>query len=39
MLPLTGTTNQQHMREDLEMVQFKLDAPELEQIENIALLR
>ncbi|ASQ46904.1 aldo/keto reductase family protein [Legionella clemsonensis] len=36
ILPLTGTTNQQHMREDLESAQLKLEAFELEQIETIA---
>ena len=37
MLPLTGTTSQQHMREDLAVEQFSLNDDELEQIETIAL--
>ncbi|MCC5014512.1 MULTISPECIES: aldo/keto reductase family protein [unclassified Legionella] len=37
MLPLTGTTDQQHMREDLAIGDFVLSVDELEQIENIAL--
>lgn len=37
MLPLTGTTDQQHMREDLAIGDFALSLDELEQIENIAL--
>ncbi|KTC96179.1 aldo/keto reductase family protein [Legionella feeleii] len=38
MLPLTGTTDQQHMREDLAIGDFTLSVDELEQIENVALL-
>jgi diketogulonate reductase-like aldo/keto reductase len=37
MLPLTGTTSQQHMKEDLEAENFSLSAAEIEQIEMIAL--
>jgi diketogulonate reductase-like aldo/keto reductase len=37
MLPLTGTTSQQHMREDLEAEQLTLSAEEIERIETIAL--
>lgn len=37
MLPLTGTTNQQHMKEDLQVEQFTLTAEELQQIETIGL--
>jgi diketogulonate reductase-like aldo/keto reductase len=37
MLPLTGTTSQQHMREDLESEQLVLTAHEIQQIEMIAL--
>lgn len=35
MLPLTGTTNQQHMREDLESDRFTLSPDELAMIEAI----
>ena len=37
MLPLTGTTSQQHMREDLQAEQFALSREELERIEMIAV--
>jgi diketogulonate reductase-like aldo/keto reductase len=37
MLPLTGTTNQQHMREDLQAEQLTLSPEEVAQIETIAL--
>jgi len=37
MLPLTGTTSQQHMREDLQAEQLALSAEDLERIETIAL--
>jgi diketogulonate reductase-like aldo/keto reductase len=37
MLPLTGTTNPQHMREDLRSDQFTLTQDELQQIETIGL--
>ena len=37
MLPLTGTTSAQHMKEDLSSDQFDLSAEELRQIETIAL--
>ena len=37
MLPLTGTTNASHMKEDLRSDQFDLSAEELQQIEAIAL--
>jgi diketogulonate reductase-like aldo/keto reductase len=37
MLPLTGTTNEQHMREDLQAEQFTLSSEEIEGIERIAL--
>jgi diketogulonate reductase-like aldo/keto reductase len=36
MLPLTGTTSQQHMKEDLEAERLTLSAEELRQIEIIA---
>ncbi len=36
MLPLTGTTNQQHMKEDLQAEQFTLTAEDLQRIETIA---
>ncbi|TKS61646.1 MAG: D-xylose reductase III [Nitrospira sp.] len=37
MLPLTGTTNPQHMKEDLEADQFTLAPEDLQRIENISL--
>ena len=37
MLPLTGTTNQQHMKEDLQAEQFTLSTEEILMIETIAL--
>ena len=37
MLPLTGTTNPEHMRDDLEVVSFQLDDDELHRIERIGL--
>lgn len=36
MLPLTGTTDRQHMRDDLEVFDFQLEPGEVEQIEGIA---
>jgi diketogulonate reductase-like aldo/keto reductase len=35
MMPLTGTTNQQHMLEDLAVYQFELSDEEIESIKNI----
>ncbi len=37
MLPLTGTTNQQHMKEDLQAEHLALSSEEIELIETIAL--
>ncbi len=37
MLPLTGTTNPQHMREDLNCEQFTLSPDDLRLIETIGL--
>jgi diketogulonate reductase-like aldo/keto reductase len=37
MLPLTGTTSEQHMREDLQAEQFTLSPEEIQRIETIAL--
>ena len=37
MLPLTGTTNQQHMKEDLQAGEFTLTDEEVQRIETIAL--
>jgi diketogulonate reductase-like aldo/keto reductase len=37
MLPLTGTTSEQHMKEDLAAAQFSLSAEEIQRIEMIAL--
>jgi diketogulonate reductase-like aldo/keto reductase len=36
MLPLTGTSNAQHMREDLGVFDFRLEPGEIERIENVA---
>lgn len=38
MLPLTGTSNQQHMQEDLDIEVFTLDEAEINQIENLVRL-
>ncbi len=37
ILPLTGTTNPQHMKEDLQVEQFILSPEEIERIETIML--
>ncbi|WP_454064036.1 aldo/keto reductase family protein [Candidatus Nitrospira salsa] len=37
MLPLTGTTNQQHMKEDLDIERFELSTEEVQSIEMIAV--
>jgi diketogulonate reductase-like aldo/keto reductase len=37
MVPLTGTTNPDHMRSDLEVFDFRLDPQEVEQIGRLAL--
>jgi aryl-alcohol dehydrogenase-like predicted oxidoreductase len=37
MLPLTGTTNPQNMKEDLQAEQLTLSTKEIERIETIAL--
>jgi diketogulonate reductase-like aldo/keto reductase len=37
MLPLTGTTSQQHMKEDLQAEQLVLSTEEIQRIETIAL--
>jgi diketogulonate reductase-like aldo/keto reductase len=37
MLPLTGTTSQQHMKEDLQAEQLALSSEEIERLETIAL--
>ena len=37
ILPLTGTTNAQHMKEDLEIDRINLSSQNLEQIETIAV--
>ena len=37
MLPLTGTTSQQHMKEDLQAEQLTLSPEEIQRIETIAL--
>jgi diketogulonate reductase-like aldo/keto reductase len=38
MLPLTGSTNSQHMLDDLNLSHFELSEEEVDQIENIARL-
>jgi diketogulonate reductase-like aldo/keto reductase len=38
MMPLTGTTNSEHMREDLEVLDFRLDQAEVARIEEVALM-
>ena len=37
MLPLTGTTNQQHMKEDLQADQLNLSAADVQHIETIGM--
>lgn len=37
ILPLTGTTNLQHMRDDLDIHDFELSADEINYIENITI--
>ncbi|HEE9162822.1 TPA: aldo/keto reductase, partial [Legionella pneumophila] len=37
ILPLTGTTNQQHMDNDLNIYDFELTQEEIQYIENIGL--
>ncbi len=37
MVPLTGTTDAGHMREDLEVFDFRLEPEEVERIERLAL--
>jgi diketogulonate reductase-like aldo/keto reductase len=39
MLPLTGTTNQQHMKDDLEAEQLELAAEDMRKIETIGIER
>ena len=39
MLPLTGTTNAGHMRDDLDIFDFKLDAAEIAEIEGLIARR
>jgi diketogulonate reductase-like aldo/keto reductase len=36
MLPLTGTTNPQHMQADLEVTNFQMEAAEVALIEHLA---
>ena len=36
MIPLTGTTNAEHMRADLDVFEFSLEPTEIEQIERLA---
>ncbi len=35
MMPLTGTTNADHMHADIECFDFRLERNEVEQIENL----
>jgi diketogulonate reductase-like aldo/keto reductase len=39
MVPLTGTTDPEHMRADLEAFDFRLGPEEVERIERLALDR
>jgi diketogulonate reductase-like aldo/keto reductase len=39
MVPLTGTTDPEHMRQDLEAFEFRLEPEEVERIERLALDR
>lgn len=36
ILPLTGTTDPQHMRDDLDINDFELSSEEVQQLENIS---
>jgi diketogulonate reductase-like aldo/keto reductase len=36
MVPLTGTTNPEHMRQDLEIFDFHLEAEEIKRVEGLA---
>ena len=36
MMPLTGTTSAEHMKQDLEIFEFDLDPEEIDQIERVA---
>jgi len=38
MIPLTGTTDPEHMKMDLDTEDFQLSAEDVEQIENVAFL-
>ena len=35
MIPLTGTTNPQHMRDDLAVFGFRLDPDEIDRIDHV----
>jgi diketogulonate reductase-like aldo/keto reductase len=37
MLPLTGTSDPEHMRQDLEVLDFRLTTEEVEQVERLAI--
>jgi diketogulonate reductase-like aldo/keto reductase len=37
MIPLTGTTDSDHMRDDLDVFNFQLDRQEVDQIERLAI--
>lgn len=37
ILPLTGTSNESHMREDLGIGDFRLDGSEIESLENVSI--
>jgi diketogulonate reductase-like aldo/keto reductase len=37
MIPLTGTSDSQHMREDLDVFRFNLESAEVQRIENLLL--
>ncbi len=38
MVPLTGTTSAEHMREDLDAFAFRLGPEEVERIERLAAM-
>jgi diketogulonate reductase-like aldo/keto reductase len=37
MIPLTGTTSDKHMRDDLDVFGFQLEPAEIARIENVAV--
>jgi diketogulonate reductase-like aldo/keto reductase len=37
MAPLTGTTDADHMREDLQVFDFRLEADEIDRIQDLVM--